>query len=133
MADFLSRLGIYTEPNEQEPPKALEEQVHQVTREASQTKMHFTPRDFDTLGIILEHPSAKAPAAKEIQYCEISNARLAKLLGMTAGAAAARVARLVKMGVVKPWYEVAVETGKVNRRILQIMQIPPAPWSPDGS
>lgn len=139
MSSWLEALGIASpEPTPQEEPLAA--QVHEVTKSADNSKMHYTPRDHDTLLLVLQHPVANTEIVGEAKgveviewprYCEVSNSALARLLGMTAGAAAARVARLVKMGVVKPWYEVAVETGKVNRRVLEMLQVPPTPWSPD--
>ena len=67
------------------------------------------------------------------KFCEISNTQLGKKLnGISAGAAAARVARLIEMQLVKAWYTTAVSSGRVTRRILEIQVVPPSPWSPDG-
>lgn len=136
MSDFFKTVGVNVDHVPEATP--LVEQARQVTKGPEANKMHYTPRDHDCLGLIIEHPvdgSEYTFLGESItstpRYCEVSNSKLAKLLGMTAGAAAARVSRLVKMGVVKPWYEVAVETGKVNRRVLEILQVPPTPWSPD--
>lgn len=126
MASWMDTLGITEKKQVIEAQEKLADQaVRQVTKESDNSRITYTARDHDTLGFILEHPVVDHEG-----YFEVSNSKLAFLLGMSAGAAAARVSRLVKMGVLKPWYEVAVETGKVNRRILQILEIPPAPWSP---
>lgn len=126
-AGWLTALGMSNHP------KGLGDQVKQVTKEPppKPSKIAYTPRDHECFQIILAHPVVGHPELDD-HYCEVSNSVLGKIMGMTAGAAAARVSRLIKMGVVKPWYDMAVETGKVNRRVLEVVQYPPTPWSPNA-
>jgi hypothetical protein len=141
MTSFFDQLGIHEVPAAMEAQKKLAEQAvakptRKVTKGADNSKISYTPRDHDTLMFIIASPVLDPEEAEELleggpRYCEVSNSKLAFMLGMSAGAAAARVSRLVKMGVIKPWYDVAVETGKVNRRVLEILQVPPTPWSPE--
>lgn len=147
MQDWMSKLLPQEVPGAMEGQAKLAEQAKQaiknpsrtVTKAADNSRISYTPRDHDTLYVILAHPmlgtdlneGITTPDGEPVpRYCEVSNSKLAFALGMSAGAAAARVARLVKMGVLKPWYDVSVETGRVNRRILEVLEVPPTPWSP---
>jgi len=121
MTDWMKELGVV------KADEALDVQVVRAP-EKPPRQMQFTQRDNEALQIILLHPVQEGSDDKV--YCEITNSKLASEMGMTAGSAAARVARLVKMGVLKAWYSISVETGKVNRRVLEVLRVPPAPWTP---
>ena len=105
------------------------------------TKHSYTTRDAQTLSVICGHPSPENdefldwtigdPQHLVPKLCEISNSKLGKALGgISAGAAAARVSRLIELQVVKAWYTTSVQTGRVTRRVLEVRQVPPSPWTP---
>jgi hypothetical protein len=119
-------------------PPSLETQTTVKTPPPT-TKHSYTVRDAQTLSVICANPCLENVETVGTEdgfvpkYCEISNSQLGKALGgISAGAAAARVARLIELRVVKAWYETAVNTGRVTRRMLEIVQVPPNPWSPDA-
>lgn len=123
MSDWLKTLGVAE-------PLTVQTLHAQGSKPATYTK-----RDAQTLDAIVAHPTVdnqdvvdglESPVPR---YCETSNAEVGRALGITGGAAAARVARLAKMGVIRPQYETAVATGKITRRIIEILVVPPEPWS----
>lgn len=95
----------------------------------------YTKRDAETLNAITAHPTVdnsqviSGNDGPVPRFCETSNAEIGKKLLITGGAAAARVARLAKMGIIRPQYETAVQTGKITRRIIEILVVPPEPWT----
>lgn len=102
------------------------------------TKHSYTTRDAQTLSVICSHPTheneehVKTGDGFVPKFCEISNSKLGKALGgISAGAAAARVSRLIELKVVKAWYTTSVNTGRVTRRVLEVQTVPPNPWNPD--
>ena len=105
------------------------------------TKHTYTARDAQTLVVICGAPTPENdefldttigdPAFLVPRYCEISNTKLgAALGGISAGAAAARVSRLVDLQIVRAWYTSAVNTGRVTKRVLEVILVPPEPWTP---
>lgn len=100
---------------------------HQPPKSTSKKPVHYTKRDHQTVYVILSSPvplSGNDPELGIPRFYEISNSRIGKALGLTTGAAAARVARLAHMKVIKPHYEMAAETGRVNRRVIELVQLP---------
>jgi hypothetical protein len=99
------------------------------------TKHTYTARDAQTLAVICASPTMENDEFGDHgapRFCEISNSKLGNALGgISPGAAAARVSRLVELQVVKAWYTTAVNTGRVTRRVLEVLQMPPDPWNPD--
>src|SRR5262245_47769368 len=101
------------------------------------TKHSYTTRDAQTLSVICDHASIENDETVGTEegfvpkFCEISNSKLGKALGgISAGAAAARVSRLIELQVVTAWYTTSVKTGRVTRRVLEVRQVPPNPWTP---
>lgn len=102
------------------------------------TKHSYTTRDAQTLSVICANPSVENEEFITTddgfmpKYCEISNSKLGKALGgISAGAAAARVSRLIELQVVTAWYTTSVQTGRVTKRVLEVKKVPPNPWTPD--
>ena len=96
------------------------------------TRLVYTERDYETLQIILNHPKGDEMIDGHPRYCEISNGQLGKKLGISGGAAAARVQRLAKLAVIRPLYETAIKTGRTTRRTIEVLCQPPLPYTTEG-
>ncbi len=81
-------------------------------------RVAFTVKDWQFLAYLTEFPEA-------------SNGQLAKVHGTTLSAASLRVKRLAKMGLIEVAYESWQDTGKVNRRTVDVKHVPEKPWSPE--
>lgn len=104
---------------------SLQEQAQEHTGDSVASRHFFTNRDADTLEAILE--STDEPG----HGTTVSNRLLGKLLGISPGAAAARVKRLVEMGLIQVAYDASIETGRVNRRTIWVYKVPTRPWTHD--
>lgn len=83
----------------------------------------FTLRDWEMLKAI------ELATVKSNSHC--TNGWLASKMGLTNGAVSLRIKRLSKMGLIKVVHYNATDTGKNNRRTIEVLMVPPKPWSPE--
>lgn len=83
----------------------------------------YTPNDYKALAVLEER-------ATPGEWFEYSNSALAKKLGLQIGAAAARIYRLEEMGLIQVHYQFDERTGRLIKRSLRVIKVPPAPWEP---
>lgn len=85
--------------------------------------IHFTTNDYKTL-------MALVSVADEYGRTHISNISLGGLIGTRAPAAASRLFRLERLGLISIAYDHSASGRKIVGRAIRVLKVPPAPFSP---
>lgn len=115
-----------TSPTDQTEPTSSQFPLSTPTTPTRTPRRIYTIRDHDAVAILL----AYAEEDEHGKFVGISNSQLAKELGVSTSAAAARLLRLESMGVVSLNYITDQRTGRFVSRMIVVNEIPPTPWVP---